>query len=145
MSLSDDRLHTTIDPALKKKLQNRADEHGVAMCDVVEAALDDYFDDEDYKTVSLEYLARIERKYSTVLKRVDLLVEGFALFVRVWFQHHPRLHDEKEKKQRGREAKHRFQSFQEKLADLFRGDQSFRKGFEDAVARPEDFPHKEDL
>lgn len=139
-----ERYNARLPKHLKKQLEHRADEHGVAMNDVLVAALKDYFDNEDYKTVSLEHLARIERKYSTVLKRVNLLVEGFALFVRAWFQHHPPPQSEEEKKRRGRHGKHRFEQFQDKLADIFRGEESFRKGFEDAIARPEDFPYQED-
>lgn len=144
--MSDDKvqLHTHVSTGLKKKLRAEADDRGVAMRDVVEAALGEYLNPDSYKTVSLEYLARIDRKYSTVLKRADLLVEFVALFARAWFRLHPAPDDEERREALARQGDARFERFADRVEEMLHGDDSFRKGFEDAVAQADDFFHNEE-
>lgn len=137
-----ERLHIKLPRNLKKQLRTYADTHDVSMTDVLTAALENYLDEDDYKTVSLEYLAEISRKYSTVRKRLDLFIEAFNLFLRLFLQHNPPLNDDL-KNERKASARERHEIFIKTLQDTFRSEQSFRKSFEDVVPRPEDYPDKD--
>lgn len=141
--MSRERFNARIPAELKERIRVEADQSNVAMRDVLEAALEEYLDPGSYKTVSLEYLARIDRKYTTVLKRLDLLVEFVALFARIWFRLHPTPDEDERRKALARQGDARFENFADRVREVLAGDESFRKGFEDAVAQSDDFVQPE--
>jgi hypothetical protein len=132
-------LHVKLPADLKDTLRTYANTHDASMTDVLTAALENFLNEDDYKTVSLEYLAEISRKYSTVRKRLDLFIEAFNLFLRLFLQHNPPLSEDL-KDERSASARERHEIFIDTLQKTFRSEQSFRKSFEDVVPRPEDYP-----
>ena len=133
------QLHARIDPALKAKLQAHADERGVSMSEVVESALFHFLDPEDYKTVSLEYLARLERRHQVVLKRLDMLLETVGKFVLVWFMNTPDPGESETKRAMARKGKDRYETFLDKVSKTLRDARSVRHAFEERIMAEEDF------
>ena len=109
------------------------------MAQVIEAALAQYLDPEDYKTVSLEYLASIERRHQLVLKRLDMLLELLGKYVLIWFMNTPDPDDIDLKRAMARKGKERYDRFLDKVHTTLGNARSVRRAFEERVMKSADF------
>jgi hypothetical protein len=90
---------------------------------VIEAALTQYLELPD----SLLFLRRLDRLGRAVERGhrdLELLSQGFALFVQCWFGHAPAISPSQKDAAR-RSAANRFQQFMEQLAEQFTGGHRF--------------------
>lgn len=137
--MSREQIHARIDATLKAKLQAHAAERGVPMNDVVQGALYEFLNPEDYKTVSLEYLARLERRHNVALKRIDLLLETLGKFVLVWFMNTPDPDDRDLKRAMARKGMERYDKFLDKVSASLGKSKSVRRAFEERIMTADDF------
>lgn len=137
--MSRKEVRARLDSSLKAKLKAHADERGVPMNDVVEAALHEFLNPEDYKTVSLEYLARLERRHQVVLKRLDMLLETLGKFALVWFMNTPDPGDSETKRAMARKGMSRYETFLDKVSKTLGDTRSVRRAFEERLMQAEDF------
>jgi hypothetical protein len=90
-----DQIFPYLTPALRKRLRLYASRRGSTVSSVVERALTDYFDgDVTDRALILRRLDRQTRGLTTVQRDVELLAQGFGLFVQLWFAHTPRITDD---------------------------------------------------
>ncbi len=139
-----DKLTVRIDSGLKKQLRGYADKHGTTMSAVTETAIDEYMDPAGYRTLSLQYLERLDRKYTTALKRMDLTVELVSAFVRLWFRRHPQPEDESVRERLRVQGEEFFDKFTELIARNLEGDRTFQRSFEERIFDSGDFPDTSD-
>jgi predicted transcriptional regulator len=90
-----DQIFPYLTPALRKRLRLYASRRGSTESSVVERALIDYLDgDVTDRALILRRLDRQSRGLTTVQRDVELLAQGFGLFVQLWFAHTPRIADD---------------------------------------------------
>ena len=133
------KLYARIDEDLKAKIQLVAKTRGLSMNDLIEAAIYEYVNPEDYKTVSLEYLAGIEKKQTLLLKRVDLALETLGKYVLVWFMNTPEVVDEKLRIAMARTGRSRYETFIDKVFGSVKSKGSVRHAFEKRKLEEDDF------
>lgn len=129
-----------INSGLKKQLRGYADKHETTMSAVAETAIDEYMDPTAYRTLSLKYLERLDRKYTTALKRMDLAVEMVSAFVRIWFRRHPQPEDQAVRERLRQQGEDFFDKFTELLARNLEADRTFQRSFDERLFRDRDFP-----
>lgn len=96
---------------LRKRLRLYAAQRGSTESSVVEAALLSYLDAEvTDRALMIRRLDRVTRTVGTLRRDIDLLSQGFGVFVQLWFAHTPRLPDEV-KATAEREAMRRYSQF----------------------------------
>jgi hypothetical protein len=96
---------------LRKRLRLYAAQRGSTESSVVEAALLSYLDaDVTDRALMIRRLDRVTRTVGALRRDVDLLSQGFGVFVQLWFAHTPRLPDEA-KGAAEREAVRRYSQF----------------------------------
>lgn len=134
------RLQTRIDATLKAELRALATSRGLAMNDLIEEALHEYLNPDDYKTVSLEYLSRLEKRHALALKRLDIALETLGKFVLVWFMNTPEVPDEKLKIAMARGGMARYEIFLDKVSKSLKSN-SVRHAFETRRLKEDDFDH----
>lgn len=78
-----ERLNVRISREQYRALKALAESQRVPMGDIVDAALEDYFSPDDYKTASLGFLSRVEEKTNKNQRKIDEVHEmvGRALLV----------------------------------------------------------------
>lgn len=133
-----ERMQTRIDAQLKTKLQAFAASRGISMSDVVEVALREYLNPEDYKTVSIEYLARIERQHQRVLERLEMALETIGKFALVWFTNTPEMEGDALRRARAQRGMARYTKFLDKIA-VSMSEDSVRQAFESRIADEDNF------
>jgi hypothetical protein len=129
-----------INSGLKKQLRGYADKNETTMSAVAETALDEYMDPAAYRNLSLKYLERLDRKYTTALKRMDLAVEMVSAFVRIWFRRHPQPEDQAVRERLRQQGEDFFDKFTELLARNLETDRTFQRSFDERLFRDRDFP-----
>ena len=133
-------LYVRVDADLKEHLKAYAASHDTSMRVVVESAVRQFLDPEDYKTVALNYLAKLERDDRLLQKRVELLLETLGKFVLIYLMHTPELpEDEALRRASARSARARYDKFVDALAKSLDGSNAFRRVFEERVASADDF------
>jgi hypothetical protein len=135
-----DKLTLRINAGLKKQLRGYADKHGTTMSDISETAIDEYMDPTAYRNLSLKYLERLDRKYTTALKRMDLAVELVSAFVRIWFRRHPQPEDAGVREQLRDQGEEFFDKFTELIARNLESDRTFQRSFDERLFDNRDFP-----
>jgi len=90
-----DQIFPYLTPALRKRLRLYASRRGATESSVVERALVDYLDgDVTDRALILRRLDRLSRGLTTAQRDVELLAQGFGVFVQLWFAHTPRIADD---------------------------------------------------
>jgi hypothetical protein len=90
-----DQIFPYLTPALRKRLRLYASRRGSTESSVVERALVDHLDgDVTDRALILRRLDRQSRGLTTLQRDVELLAQGFGLFVQLWFAHTPRIADD---------------------------------------------------
>ncbi len=138
--MATEKLTIRIDKALKDQLRGYADKKRTTMSEVAETAIDEYLDPAAYRNLSLQYLERIDRKYSTTLKRVDLVVEMLSLLTRVWFRRHPKPEDDAVREQLKAQGERLFEQFTQLLEQRIASGRTFQRAFDDRIFDNDDFP-----
>lgn len=113
--MTKERMNTRIDANLKAELKSRAATRRLPMNDLIESALYEYLNPDDYKTVSLEYLSRLEKRHALVLKRLDMTLEVLGKFILVWFMNTPDPQNSELKTAMGRSGLARYDKFLDKV------------------------------
>jgi CRP-like cAMP-binding protein len=117
------RLHPYVEEALAKRLSAYCAATGIASSSVIEAALRQYLDETSDKTLILRLLGRLARAQARTQRDLEVLSEAFAVWVRVWFAHTPRVDDAAELARRTAES--RYARFVEQVAERFSGGERF--------------------
>jgi hypothetical protein len=117
------RLHPYVEEALAKRLSTYCAATGIASSSVIEAALRQYLDETSDKTLILRLLGRLARAQVRTQRDLEVLSEAFAVWVRIWFAHTPRIEDGTELARRTAES--RYARFVEQIAERFSGGERF--------------------
>jgi hypothetical protein len=114
------RLQPYVDAPLARQLAAYSAAMGTTTSFVVQAALRQYLDRTDDKTLLLGQLARLRRACDRTQRDLEIHMEAFAVYVKLWFAHTPQIPDNAKDSAR-REAESRFVQFQEYLVEQFQG------------------------
>ena len=93
-----------------KQLKKESRLPGRTVSSIIEAALQEYFDDAKDFPLVLRRLDRIQRAIERVERDQQMLTEAFAVFVQIWFAHTPKI-DSDSKNAAQRQAMDRYNQF----------------------------------
>jgi hypothetical protein len=110
------RLQPYVDAPLAKQLAAYGAATGMTTSFVVQAALRQYLDRTDDKMLLLQRLNRLGRAWERTQRDLEIHMEAFAIYVKLWFAHTPHIPDNAKDSAR-REAESRFAQFQEYLVE----------------------------
>ena len=95
MKTTREQIFPDLTPTLRKRLRLYASRRGASESSIVERALTDHLDgDVTDRALILNRLDRQVRGLATLQRDVELLAQGFGLFVQLWFAHTPRIADD---------------------------------------------------
>lgn len=117
-------IHPYLSPELFQRFKSYCSKRNISQSSVVEAALQEYLDDNSDIRLLLRRLDRQGRHLDQVERDVTALAEAFSVFVQLWFAHTPRLGDE-DKKGAEKEAWNRYSQFVEYVARQLGGGHRF--------------------
>jgi|ERR1700722_15851336 len=118
------RLQPYVDAPLAKQLAAYSAATGMTTSFVVQGALRQYLDRTDDKTLLLRRLDRLGRAWDRTQRDLEIHMEAFAIYVKLWFAHTPQIADNAKDYAR-RTAESRFAQFQEHLVERFQGGRRF--------------------
>jgi hypothetical protein len=118
------RLLPYVEGALAERLAQFCAATDVTVSAAVGAALRQYLDGTGDAMLVLRRLDRLGRALARNHRDVELLSEGFAVFVRVWFAHTPVIPESGKKSARA-SAETRYRQFVEHVAEQFSGGRRF--------------------
>jgi|HubBroStandDraft_4_1064222.scaffolds.fasta_scaffold57990_1 hypothetical protein len=118
------RLQSYVDAALAKQLAAYSAATGITASAVVQAALRQYLDKTGDATLIMRRLDRLGRAGARTQRDLEIQMEAFALWVKVWFAHTPSIPDDGKDYAR-RTAESRFAQFQRYLVEQFQGGSRF--------------------
>ena len=118
------RLQPYVDAPLAKQLAAYSAATGKTTSFVVQAALRQYLDRTDDKMLLLGRLNRLGRAWDRTQRDLEIFMEGFAVYVKLWFAHTPSV-PHKAKDSARMTAESRFAQFQEYLVEQFQGGRRF--------------------
>ncbi len=118
------RLQPYVDAPLAKQLAAYSAATGKTTSFVVQAALRQYLDRTDDKMLLLGQINRLRRAWEHTQRDLELFMEGFAVYVKLWFAHTPCVADSAKDSAR-MTAESRFAQFQEYLVEQFQGGRRF--------------------
>jgi hypothetical protein len=81
------RLQPYVDAPLAKQLAAHSAATGTTTSFVVQAALRQYLDRTDDRTLLLGQLARLRRAADRTQRDLEIHMEAFAIYVKLWFAH----------------------------------------------------------
>jgi predicted transcriptional regulator len=136
-----DQIFPYLTPALRKRLRLYASRRGSTESSVVERALVDYFDgDVTDRALILRRLDRQTRGLATLQRDVELLAQGFGVFVQLWFAHTARIADDS-RAAAEKEALRRYSQFLDHVVSEIASGRRFAR--EASPDQPEDGPSDE--
>lgn len=112
------RLLPYVPEELAERVANVSACTGATESSIVEGALRQYLDDTADKTLLLRRLDRLGRALARDHRDLELLSQAFAVFVRLWFAHTPRVGEDEKSKARF-DAHNRYKQFAEHVGKLF--------------------------
>ena len=118
------RLQPYVDAPLAKQLGAYSAATGKTTSTVVQAALRQYLDRTDDKMLLLGRLNSLGRAWDRTQRDLEIFMEGFAVYVKLWFAHTPGIPDQAKDSAR-RTAESRFAQFQEYLVEQVQGGRRF--------------------
>ena len=118
------RIHPYVEADLAGRLAAYSAATGIASSTVVQAALRQYLDATNDTALILRRLDRLGRADARAQRDLEILSEAFAVWVRVWFAHTPRIDDDAKESAR-RTAESRYGQFVEHVAERFSGGERF--------------------
>ena len=123
-----DQIFPYLTPALRKRLRLYASRRGATESSVVERALVDYLDgDVTDRALILRRLDRLSRGLTTAQRDVELLAQGFGVFVQLWFAHTPRIADDA-RAAAEKEALRRYSQFLDHVVSEIAAGRRFARG-----------------
>jgi len=117
-------IHPYLSPELFKSFKGYCNSRNISQSSVVEAALQEYLDENSDIRLLLRRLDRQGRHLDRVERDLTALAEAFGVFVQLWFAHTPRLGDE-DKKGAEKEAWNRYSQFVDYVARQLGGGHRF--------------------
>jgi len=117
-------IHPYLSPELMKNFKSYCNKNNVSQSSVVEAALQEYLDDNSDIRLLLRRLDRQGRHLDRLERDVTVLSEAFGVFVQLWFAHTPRLGDT-ERKSAEKEAWDRYSQFVDYVSSQITGGHRF--------------------
>jgi hypothetical protein len=118
------RIHPYVDAALAQRLAVHCASTGLSISKVVEQALGEHLGDEKRTLAVLLGLERIGRAIERMHRDLELLMEAFGIWVKIWFAHTPRI-DGQDLDLVRRLAESRFAEFVEEVAQDYSSDHHF--------------------
>jgi hypothetical protein len=118
------RLLPYVPVELAERVVHVCSSSGVTESAVVEGALRQYLDGTGDKALLLRRLDRLGRAVERDHRELELLSEAFAVFIRLWFAHTPRVPDDAKSSAR-LSAESRYKQFVEHVAQQFSGGRRF--------------------
>ncbi len=118
------RLQPYVDAPLARQFAAYSAAMGTTTSFVVQAALRQYLDRTDDRTLLLGQLARLRRACDRTQRDLEIHMEAFAIYVKLWFAHTPGIPD-KAKDSARRMAESRFAQFQEYVVEQLQGGRRF--------------------
>jgi len=118
------RLLPYVPEELAERVANVCSSSGVTESAFVEGALRQYLDGTSDKALVLRRLDRLGRAVARDHRDLELLSEAFAVFVRMWFAHAPRIREEAKREAREL-AEVRYKQFVAHVAEEFSGGRRF--------------------
>jgi hypothetical protein len=97
---------------------------GVSESALVKSSVCQYLDGTSDATLVLRRLDRLGRALEQAHRDLQLLAEGFAVFVRIWFAHMPAIPEDQRRAARA-SAESRYKQFVEHVVQQFSGGQRF--------------------
>ena len=119
-----DRIHAHINYAVKQRLNEYAALKGQTQASVIEAALQEYLDDEARSTLVLRELKQLRRGLNRVERNMDVLDAALAGYVQLWLAYNPPL-PEAQKVHAQRMATQRFEQLLTFLQNQLRQRRTF--------------------
>jgi hypothetical protein len=130
------RIHPYVDRAIATQLAAHSAATGVAASAVVQAALSEYLDHKGHVTLLLQRLGRLGRAGARTHRDLQLLMDAFGVWVRLWFAHTPRVDDDAKDFAR-RTAEARYVQFVDHVGETFANGHRFLDDFPREVAAEE--------
>ncbi len=118
------RLQPYVDAPLAQQLAAYSAATGMTTSFVVQAALRQYLDRTDDKMLLLRRLDRLGRAWNRTQRDLEIHMEAFAIYVKLWFAHTPNVPDDGKDYAR-RTAESRFAQFQEYVVEQVQGGRRF--------------------
>jgi len=118
------RLHPYVDHELAKQMAAYGAAMGMTTSSVVQAALRQYLHGTGDMTLIMRRLDRLSRAWNRTQRDLEIQMEAFGLWVKIWFAHTPRVPDDAKDFAR-RTAESRFGQFQQHLIEQFQGGHRF--------------------
>src|ERR1700690_2834233 len=87
------RLQPYVDAPLAKQLAVYGAATGMTTSSVVQAALRQYLDRTDDKILLLRRINQLGRAWNRTQRDLEIHMEAFAIYVKVWFAHNPQIPD----------------------------------------------------
>jgi hypothetical protein len=118
------RLLPYVPEELAERVANVCSASGVTESAFVEGALRQYLDGTGDKALLLRRLDRLGRAVARDHRDLELLSEAFAVFVRTWFAHAPRIREDAKREARDL-AENRYKQFVQHVVHEFSGGRRF--------------------
>jgi|CZKU01.1.fsa_nt_gi hypothetical protein len=118
------RLQPYVDAPLAKQLAAYSAATGKTTSFVVQAALRQYLDRTDDKVLLLGQIAGLRRACDHTQRDLEIHMEAFAIYVKLWFAYTPHIPDNAKDSAR-RTAESRFAQYQEYVIEQFQGGRRF--------------------
>jgi hypothetical protein len=126
------RLHPYVDVEIAQQLALRCAASGATVGAVVQAALEEHLERTGVLTDIMTRLERIGRRVERTHRDLELFMEAFGVWVKIWFAHNPRIHADDLDLVR-REAESRFAEFVEDVAQEYSSGHHFLEELGGAV------------
>jgi hypothetical protein len=118
------RLQSYVEPELAQRIDRFCAASGVSESALVKSSVRQYLDGTSDMTLVLRRLDRLGRALEQAHRDLQLLAEGFAVFVRIWFAHMPAIPEDQRRAARA-SAESRYKQFVEHVVQQFSGGQRF--------------------
>ena len=118
------RLQPYVDAPLARQLAAYSAATGETTSLVVQTALRQYLDRTSDRVLLLRQIDRLRRACERHQRDLEIHMEAFAIYVKLWFAHTPQIHD-KSKDYARETAESRFAQFQEYVIEQFQGGRRF--------------------
>jgi hypothetical protein len=118
------RLQPYVDAPVAQQLAAYSAATGKTTSSVVQSALRQYLDRTDDKVLLMGQIAGLRRAWDRTQRDLEIHMEAFAVYVKLWFAYTPHIPDNAVDSART-EAESRFAQFQECVIEQFQGGRRF--------------------
>jgi hypothetical protein len=118
------RLQSYVEPELAQRIDRFCAATGISESALIKSSVSQYLDGTSDMTLMLRRQDRLGRALERVHRDLELLCEGFAVFVRLWFAHTPSIPEDGKRAARA-SAESRYKLFVEHVAEQYSGGRRF--------------------